>query len=56
MDERRLHLLCHSHGALYETTGGRCMSGPCEGEELLPLAVEDDGGAIALVLGVRAGG
>jgi nitrite reductase/ring-hydroxylating ferredoxin subunit len=50
MDERRVHLLCHSHGALYETTGGRCVMGPCEGEDLLPLAVEDDGSVIALIL------
>ena len=50
MDDRRVRLLCHSHGALYRTTDGYCESGPCEGQSLLPLGVEDDGRAIAVVV------
>jgi nitrite reductase/ring-hydroxylating ferredoxin subunit len=30
MDDDRVHLLCHSHGALYRTRDGYCVSGPCE--------------------------
>jgi nitrite reductase/ring-hydroxylating ferredoxin subunit len=50
MDDRRLYLLCHSHGALYRTSDGHCVSGPCEGQALAPLAVQDRGAEIALVL------
>jgi nitrite reductase/ring-hydroxylating ferredoxin subunit len=50
MDERRVRLLCHSHGALFRTTDGLCESGPCEGEALIPLLVEDDGATIVVVV------
>ncbi|HEY2515773.1 MAG TPA: Rieske 2Fe-2S domain-containing protein [Polyangiaceae bacterium] len=50
MDERRLHLLCHSHGALYRTRDGYCISGPCMGQALLPMVVEMQGETIAVVL------
>jgi nitrite reductase/ring-hydroxylating ferredoxin subunit len=44
------HLVCHSHGALYRPTDGLCVLGPCYGQRLFPLAVEDTGGDLALVL------
>ena len=60
MDDDRVHLLCHSHGALYRTRDGYCVSGPCSGQSLVPLEVtndapEDDNevGAIALVLPIE---
>lgn len=34
------HLLCIHHGALYETTSGRCIEGPCLGESLRAFTVE----------------
>lgn len=42
-DDRRAHLMCTSHGALYRPDTGLCISGPCEGSHLrqLPVAVAD---------------
>jgi nitrite reductase/ring-hydroxylating ferredoxin subunit len=36
------HLMCYTHGALYEFGTGVCVSGPCKGESLyrLPVRVE----------------
>ena len=44
------HLVCQSHGALFELPTGRCVSGPCEGEELRPIPIEPsgDGWAVAV--------
>jgi nitrite reductase/ring-hydroxylating ferredoxin subunit len=51
MDDGRTRLMCHSHGALYRTSDGACVTGPCVGESLFPIDVEDAGGiAIALIL------
>jgi nitrite reductase/ring-hydroxylating ferredoxin subunit len=36
--DRRL-LICATHGALYEPLSGFCVTGPCHGESLVPLAV-----------------
>ncbi len=36
------HLMCYTHGALYEPATGICVEGPCKGESLyrLPVRVE----------------
>ena len=36
------HLMCYTHGALYDFSTGVCVSGPCKGESLyrLPVRVE----------------
>jgi nitrite reductase/ring-hydroxylating ferredoxin subunit len=44
------HLVCHSHGALYRPSDGRCILGPCYGQALYALEVEVDGETIAIVL------
>jgi len=44
------HLVCHSHGALYRPSDGLCVLGPCYGQRLFPLDVEDTGGDLAIVL------
>lgn len=38
------HLVCLTHGALYEPDTGMCVAGPCEGLYLhaLPVSVESD--------------
>ena len=38
----RRHLMCYTHGALYEPHTGLCVAGPCKGESLyqLPLVVD----------------
>ena len=50
MDEKRVHLLCHSHGAIYRTTDGYCVSGPCIEQNLVRFAVALEGERIAVVL------
>ena len=40
----RAMILCSSHGALFEKDAGRCLAGPCAGEQLraVPLEVLGD--------------
>jgi len=39
------HLICRTHGALFEITNGKCIAGPCKGQTLRPVAIEiRDGG------------
>jgi len=42
LSEDRRHLMCYTHGALYEPHSGLCIAGPCKGESLfrLPLLVD----------------
>lgn len=49
MAEDGVHLMCHSHGALYRPADGRCVLGPCYGESLIALTVEEAGGQITLI-------
>ena len=39
------HIICATHGALFEIADGTCISGPCAGDSLTPIALEleDDG-------------
>ena len=39
----RKHLLCSTHGALFEIATGLCIHGPCKGRSLrvLPVALRD---------------
>jgi nitrite reductase/ring-hydroxylating ferredoxin subunit len=53
MDDDRVHLLCLSHGALYRTRDGYCVSGPCVGQSLVPIEVEQRGDALTLVLPIE---
>ena len=43
------HLICQSHGALYEPLTGLCVRGPCDGASLKRLHVELVDGALWLV-------
>jgi nitrite reductase/ring-hydroxylating ferredoxin subunit len=50
-DTTRRYLMCGTHGALYERSTGFCVSGPCRGKVLTPIAVRvDPDGSIALLL------
>ncbi len=51
MADDGVHLLCHSHGALYRRADGLCVLGPCFGQRLFPLDVEESGQELALVVG-----
>jgi nitrite reductase/ring-hydroxylating ferredoxin subunit len=33
-------IICASHGAIYEIKSGECVSGPCPGKKLRPVALE----------------
>jgi len=48
-DAQRRDLICSTHGALYETSSGRCLGGPCNRTPLVRLRVEErDGGVYFL--------
>lgn len=36
----RAMILCSSHGALFEKDAGRCLAGPCAGQQLRPLPLQ----------------
>jgi len=36
------HILCATHGALFEIESGLCIAGPCKGDSLTPLPVALD--------------
>jgi nitrite reductase/ring-hydroxylating ferredoxin subunit len=40
------HLVCMTHGALYDPASGVCVEGPCKGLALYPLPVLVDGGEV----------
>jgi nitrite reductase/ring-hydroxylating ferredoxin subunit len=43
------HLICATHGALYDPATGHCVAGPCNGEGLEPLRVVERNGRIELI-------
>jgi len=48
-DEERRHLVCATHGALYEPADGHCVAGPCRGARLIPLPVMERDGQVLLI-------
>jgi nitrite reductase/ring-hydroxylating ferredoxin subunit len=46
LSEDRRHLMCYTHGALYEFATGLCVEGPCKGESLYRLPVRLDQGEV----------
>jgi nitrite reductase/ring-hydroxylating ferredoxin subunit len=40
------HLVCMTHGAVYEPDTGLCVEGPCKGLSLYPLPVKVDRGEV----------
>lgn len=47
-DAERRHLVCATHGALYEPDSGRCVAGPCRGAMLERLQVRETPAGIYL--------
>ena len=41
-------IVCATHGALYDPSDGACTSGPCRGQSLTVLAIEETDGKIYL--------
>ena len=48
-DHEARHLVCATHGALYEPADGRCVAGPCRGARLMPLPVVERDGQVYLI-------
>lgn len=48
LDEAREHLVCSTHGARFRMQDGYCVSGPCEGYRLEPVAIRLEGSSILL--------
>ncbi|MFT3733644.1 MAG: Rieske 2Fe-2S domain-containing protein [Rhodocyclaceae bacterium] len=48
-DDAGIYLVCATHGALYEADTGRCAGGPCRGNGLQPLRVEERDGHVYLI-------
>ncbi len=42
------HLICATHGALYDPASGQCLSGRCDGRALVALAITERDEAICL--------
>ena len=47
--DKQGHLVCAVHGATFELGQGVCVSGPCRGAALRPVAVEVRDGQVVLV-------
>jgi nitrite reductase/ring-hydroxylating ferredoxin subunit len=50
------HLICATHGAIYEPLSGLCVRGPCEGASLKPLSVDVHDGFIEVTIDDRDDG
>ena len=47
-DRSGLYLICSVHGATYEPETGHCVMGPCKGDNLFTLTVEEHDGKVYL--------
>ncbi len=45
-------IVCCSHGALFETSTGRCVAGPCAGQSLRSVPLQTEAGFVLLAQGV----
>ncbi|OZG70047.1 ferredoxin [Hahella sp. CCB-MM4] len=50
LDHARQFIHCATHGALFLIKTGKCISGPCQGQSLQPVTVEEDGDQIKFLL------
>lgn len=50
MDLDNCFLQCSTHGALFAPDTGLCIAGPCQGDQLTALAVQDLAGTIQVQL------
>ena len=48
-DKAGLYLICATHGATYEPETGHCIMGPCKGQHLAALPVEERDGKVYLL-------
>jgi nitrite reductase/ring-hydroxylating ferredoxin subunit len=48
------HLVCATHGAVYQPESGLCIAGPCPGAALTPLVVALEGAEVVVACAERA--
>ena len=48
-DHSGLYLICSTHGAMFEPKSGQCIMGPCRGQHLIALRVEERSGGVYLI-------
>lgn len=48
-DKSGVYLICSTHGATYEPATGYCIMGPCKGQHLRALKVDERDGKIYLL-------
>jgi nitrite reductase/ring-hydroxylating ferredoxin subunit len=48
LDKDTSLIRCSTHGALFLPSTGECVSGPCVGDALTPIAIQQQGDAIVL--------
>ena len=48
MTEDGRHLICSTHGAIFEPLTGRCTIGPCAGDALQPLPLRREGDTLVV--------
>lgn len=46
LDQDKRWIICAIHGATYEPATGHCIFGPCRGQRLLPVAVQEREGQV----------
>ncbi|MCK5546796.1 MAG: Rieske (2Fe-2S) protein [Rhodospirillaceae bacterium] len=44
----KTHIICSTHGALFEIENGDCIHGPCIGDKLEPIPCRVEGGMVWL--------
>jgi nitrite reductase/ring-hydroxylating ferredoxin subunit len=49
LDLERKHIICATHGAVFKIEDGFCISGPCSGDALEPVAAEIRDGEVYVV-------
>jgi len=47
-DAQHRHLVCTTHGALYDPASGACVSGPCRGATLTVVPIHEADGVVWL--------
>ena len=46
LDDSGRIVICATHGASYDATDGSCLGGPCDGNPLVRLNIEEKDGAV----------
>ncbi len=45
-EESGLYIVCATHGAMYSANDGRCVGGPCRGQGLNAITIEEINGKV----------